>query len=87
MADESCPKYWIKCFHCGQVGHHSAVCHLPDVAQKIEEQIEESAAELRQTMEKVDAIRRKLSMEAKKIILPPNPILRAGVSQKCDLLT
>ncbi|KIH60713.1 zinc knuckle [Ancylostoma duodenale] len=64
MENESCPKRWIKCFHCGQMGHYSAVCDQPDVVKKIEEQIKEAAAEPKQTKEKIDAIRNKLGLDA-----------------------
>ncbi|EYB81942.1 hypothetical protein Y032_0371g141 [Ancylostoma ceylanicum] len=75
MENESCPKFWTRCFHCGQMGHHSAVCDQPDVAKRIEEQIEEATAELRHTKEKVDAIRRKLGMETAESESLPNPTL------------
>ncbi|VDO64133.1 unnamed protein product [Heligmosomoides polygyrus] len=25
-ATEDCPKFWVFCFHCEQMGHHSAIC-------------------------------------------------------------
>ncbi|KAL6726581.1 hypothetical protein Aduo_008541 [Ancylostoma duodenale] len=62
MENEFCPKYWTNCFYFARMGHHSAVCDQPDVAQKTEEQIEEAAVKLKQTKEKVDALRKKPGM-------------------------
>lgn len=61
---EACPKYWTKCYHCGQLGHHSAICEKPDIAQQIEDDIKEVEAELQRTKAKANVIRQKLGLDA-----------------------
>ncbi|VDO47817.1 unnamed protein product [Haemonchus placei] len=28
-----CPKYYVRCYHCGKYDHHSALCGLPDESE------------------------------------------------------
>ncbi|CAJ0610607.1 unnamed protein product, partial [Cylicocyclus nassatus] len=37
-----CRKFYTKCFHCRETGHHSALCELPDRSQDIFDQIEKA---------------------------------------------
>lgn len=62
-ATEDCPKFWVFCFHCEQMGHHSAICSKPDISQRLQDDIDEALVELQQTRSQVDSIRRKLGME------------------------
>ncbi|VDL63614.1 unnamed protein product [Nippostrongylus brasiliensis] len=63
ISDQKCPKYWVKCFHCGRMGHHSAICEAPDKAQEIQEQIVEASREIAATKEKIRAINKKLGIQ------------------------
>uniref|UniRef100_A0A7I4XWC3 CCHC-type domain-containing protein n=1 Tax=Haemonchus contortus TaxID=6289 RepID=A0A7I4XWC3_HAECO len=56
IADPTCTKYWNRCFHCGRMGHHSAICDWPDKAQEIEDEIRESLRELSAAKKKVSTI-------------------------------
>ncbi|KAK6012732.1 hypothetical protein OSTOST_22091 [Ostertagia ostertagi] len=59
---ETCQKYWNKCFHCGELDHHSAVCEKPDVALKILEEIHQLIVEIIRTRDNINSIRKRLRM-------------------------
>ncbi|KIH69190.1 hypothetical protein ANCDUO_00474 [Ancylostoma duodenale] len=77
---EQCPKYWTKCYHCSQLGHHSTICEKPDIAQQIEDAIKEMESELqRKDKSQFDQTEAWTGRTPR-----PHPLLRAGVSRKRD---
>nr|CDJ93604.1 unnamed protein product [Haemonchus contortus] len=71
LEEETCPKFWTKCHHCGRRDHHSALCEKPDIARQIEEEIASINAELTRTLEKLNSIRSTLGMDP--VSLPATP--------------
>ncbi|XGW25703.1 hypothetical protein V3C99_006816 [Haemonchus contortus] len=63
IADPTCTKYWNRCFHCGRMGHHSAICDWPDKAQEIEDEIRETLRELSAAKKKVSTICKRLGIK------------------------
>ncbi|KAK6059917.1 hypothetical protein COOONC_02431 [Cooperia oncophora] len=42
-----CPKYYARCFHCGEFDHHSALCELPDRSEEVAESFQRIIANVR----------------------------------------
>ncbi|VDO65896.1 unnamed protein product [Heligmosomoides polygyrus] len=60
---DSCPNYWIMCFHCERMGHHSAICDWPDRAQELQEEIDDASREIVASKKKISVINRKLGLQ------------------------
>ncbi|KAK6031603.1 hypothetical protein OSTOST_02240 [Ostertagia ostertagi] len=58
----SCPKNKSRCFHCGKSDHHSALCCLPDVASKIQKEIDPLKHELFKKQRQRDELRKKIDL-------------------------
>ncbi|KAK6046562.1 hypothetical protein COOONC_15932 [Cooperia oncophora] len=57
-----CPKYYARCFHCGEFDHHSALCELPDRSEEVAERLARARRSLEDTYQRIEFLEHEMRL-------------------------
>nr|CDJ93396.1 unnamed protein product [Haemonchus contortus] len=57
-----CPKYYVRCYHCGKYDHHSALCGLPDESEVTTARLARARHSLAEATERIGQLQEDLRL-------------------------